>query len=163
MTGWRQRLQALGGRLAGPAPPAQGPKAAIPSATPAPGVPRPAAASPPPARPAPAGGVVIVTVLGLEGETLEPVLDLVEGECRRLGRKPVLVTDGFDLAPFRRRRLVVEQVPDAEAMALLAPDLPWSHYRERLFTLLARRWRPTATVSFGRRPEPACLQAIERR
>lgn len=126
-------------------------------------------AAAPAARPAPAstgtggGGVVVVTVLGLDGEALEKVLDLVQAECRALGRKPVLVTDGFELTPFRRRRLIVEQVPDAEAMAVLAPDLPWTLYRERLFGLLGRRWRPTASVSFGRRPDAACLAALELR
>lgn len=129
------------------------------------------AAGPPPAtRPAPApkpaaqgGGVVVVTVLGLAGDALEKVLDLVEAECRKLGRKPVLVTDRDDLAPFRRRKLIVEQVPDAEALAVRAPDLPWRLYRERLFALIGRRWLPAAAVSFGRRPEPGCLAALEER
>lgn len=150
MSGWLARLRALPARLA-----------ALPTASRRP----PAAPPAPAAAPAPdaEGGVVVVTVLGLSGEALEKVLDLVQAECRGLGRKPVLVTDGFELGPFRRRRLIVEQVPDAEAMAVLAPDLPWTLYRERLFALLGRRWRPTASVSFGRRPDAACLQALERR
>ncbi len=107
--------------------------------------------------------MVVVTVLGLEGEPLEKVLDLVQAQCRALGRKPVLVTDGCALEPFRRRRLIVEQVPDAEAMAERAPDLPWQLYRERLFALIGRRWRPSATVSFGRRPDVRCLAALQER
>jgi hypothetical protein len=146
---WLARLRALPGRLTAPAP-----AAPAPAAAPAPPAPTATAAT---------GGVVVVTVLGLSGEALEKVLDLVQAECRGLGRKPVLVTDGFELTPFRRRRLIVEQVPDAEAMAVLAPDLPWRLYRERLFALLGRRWRPTASVSFGRRPDAACLAALERR
>lgn len=129
-----------------------------------------AAGSPPATRaataPKPAGqpgGVVVVTVLGLAGDALEKVLDMVDAECRKLGRKPVLVTDRDDLAPFRRRNLIVEQVPDAEALAARAPDLPWRQYRERLFALIGRRWRPAASVSFGRRPEPGCLAALEER
>jgi hypothetical protein len=109
------------------------------------------------------GGVVVVTVLGLAGEALEKVLDMVEAECRKLGRKPVLVTDRDDLTPFRRRKLIVEQVPDAEALAGRDPDLPWRLYRERLFALIGRRWRPSASASFGRRPDPACLAALEER
>lgn len=125
-----------------------------------PAPPGPAAqAPPPPAK----GGVVVVTVLGLGGEPLEKVLDLVQAECRSLGRKAVLVTDRDELAPFRRRRLIVEQVPDAEAMAARLPDLPWRLYRERQFALIGRRWRPTASVSFGRRPDAACLAALEER
>ncbi|MDW8369821.1 MAG: hypothetical protein RMK81_06065 [Geminicoccaceae bacterium] len=109
------------------------------------------------------GGVVVVTVLGLGGEALERVLDLVEQQCRGLGRKAVFVTDGDDLAPFRRRKLVVEQVPDAEALAVRLPELPWTLYRERLFGLIGRRWRPSATASFGRKPPEACLAALRER
>ena len=154
MSDWLARLRALPARLAAAAPPAAARPTTAPVAPPAPAA---------PTTPAADGGVVVVTVLGLEGEALEKVLDLVQAECRGLGRKPVLVTDGFELTPFRRRRLIVEQVPDAEAMGVLAPDLPWTLYRERLFALLGRRWRPTASVSFGRRPEPACLAALELR
>lgn len=152
MSDWLARLRALSARLA-----------AAPAARPSPAPVSSPAAPPASKGTAAGGGVVVVTVLGLDGEALEKVLDLVQAECRALGRKPVLVTDGFDLAPFRRRRLIVEQVPDAEAMAVLAPDLPWTLYRERLFGLLGRRWRPTASVSFGRRPDAACLAALELR
>lgn len=123
---------------------------------------QPAAAAGPP-RPTPTGGVIVVTVLGLGGEALEKVLDMVQSECRALGRKSVLVTDRDDLAPFRRRCLIVEQVPDAEALAARAPDLPWRLYRERLFGLIGRRWRPIASASFGRKPEAACLAALNER
>lgn len=133
----------------------------LPGGAAAPGPSGPPAAAAPPAPPA--GGVVVVTVLGLGGEALEKVLDLVQAECRSLGRKAVLVTDRDDLAPFRRRKLIVEQVPDAEALAARVPDLPWALYRERLFALIGRRWRPTARASFGRRPEPGCLAALDER
>lgn len=106
---------------------------------------------------------MVVTVLGLCGEALEKVLDLVQSECRNLGRKPVFVTDRDEFGPFRRRRLIVEQVPDAEALAARFPDLAWTLYRERLFALIGRRWRPVASVSFGRRPDARCLAALDER
>ncbi|MFO1039526.1 MAG: hypothetical protein U1E45_21995 [Geminicoccaceae bacterium] len=108
----------------------------------------------------PSGGVVLVTVLGLGGDPLEGVLDLVERECRKRGTRPVFVTDRQELTAFRRRRLIVEQVVDAEAKALGAPDLAWPVYRRRQYALLAARWRPATTISFGRRPEPACLAVL---
>lgn len=108
----------------------------------------------------PSGGVVLVTVLGLGGDPLEGVLDLVERECRKRGTRPVFVTDRQELTAFRRRRLIVEQVVDAEAKVLGAPDLAWPVYRRRQYALLAARWRPATTISFGRRPEPACLAVL---
>lgn len=118
-------------------------------------------ATAPPSKPATSqGGVVVVTVLGLGGEALEQVLDLVQRECRALGRKPVFVTDGCDFAPFRRRKLIVEQVPDGGWMTARAPDLPVWLYEERLFGLIGRRWRPSAVVHFGRRPREACVVAL---
>lgn len=132
-----------------------------PSPAPAPTPSVPGKAGAPAAKPE--GGVVVVTVLGLAGEALERVLDLVQEQCRSLGRKAVLVTDAVELAPFRRRKLIVEQVPDAEALAARLPELPWVLYRERLFGLIGRRWRPTATASFGRKPPDACLAALRER
>jgi hypothetical protein len=75
----------------------------------------------------------------------------------------VFVTDRDEFGPFRRRRLIVEQVPDAEALAVRFPDLPWTLYRERLFALIGRRWRPVASASFGRRPDARCLAALDER
>ncbi|MCS6877709.1 MAG: hypothetical protein N2038_07630 [Geminicoccaceae bacterium] len=123
----------------------------------------PVAPPPAPSPPAAEGGVVVVTVLGLGGEALEKVLEMVHRECRALGRKPVFVTDGADFAPFRRRRLVVEQVPDAALMRLRVPDLPWWLYEERLFALIGKRWRASAVVHFGRRPSEGCLSALNER
>jgi hypothetical protein len=120
----------------------------------------PEPADPPKAAPA-RGGNVVVTVLGLSGEALEHVLTLAERQCAARGSRPVFVTDGLDFAPFRRRRLVVDQVIDAEALAASSPDLPWQAYRQRQYALLAARWQPVAVITFGRSPDADCLAALE--
>lgn len=141
--GWRRRL--LG--------PWRRPGAAVPAA--------PARAAPPAAAPSPAkGGVVAVTVLGLSGEALERVIEIARQQCAAAGTRPVFVTDLPDLEPFRRRRLVADQVVDAEARQATTPDLPWRLYRQRQYALLAARWRPRAVVSFGRQPDDDCVRAL---
>jgi hypothetical protein len=107
------------------------------------------------------GGNVVVTVLGLSGDALEQVLTLAERQCAARGSRPVFVTDGLDFAPFRRRRLIADQVIDAEALAAGSPDLPWQAYRRRQYALLAARWQPVAVISFGRAPGADCLAALE--
>jgi hypothetical protein len=107
------------------------------------------------------GGNVLVTVLGLSGEALERVLDLAQQQCMERGSRPVFVTDAHDFAPFRRRRLVADQVVEAEALAASSPDLPWPAYRRRQYALLAARWQPVAVITFGRSPEADCLAALE--
>lgn len=100
------------------------------------------------------GGNVLVAVLDLTGESLEQVLDMVGKQCAANGTRPVFVTESMDLLPFRLRRLAVEQVVDAEARAVSAPELPWRLYRARQLRLIRERWKPVAVVSFGRRPGP---------
>jgi hypothetical protein len=104
--------------------------------------------------------VIAVTVLGLGGEALERVLELVERECAITGARPVFVTDSHELEPFRRRKLLVDQVVDAEARIAAAPDLPWRLYRCRQYALLGARWRPRAVVGFGRQPDEDCLAGL---
>ena len=106
------------------------------------------------------GGVIAVTVLGLSGEALERVLELVVRECASTGMRPVFVTDGHELEPFRRRKLLVDQVVDAEARLSAAPGLPWRLYRRRQYALMGARWRPRSVVGFGRQPDEDCLAEL---
>ena len=165
MSGWRDRLGNLWRGAAGAdTAAAPQPQASVP----APNSPTQAAAAPAPApRPGPAkkkaagrGGVVAVTVLGLSGDALERVLDMVERECATTGARPVFVTDSHELEPFRRRKLLVDQVVDAEARLAAAPDLPWRLYRRRQYALMGARWRPQAVVAFGRQPDEDCLAEL---
>jgi hypothetical protein len=143
--GWRARVS-------GWLRPAASPKAGPPSV----------AVAEPPARARPPGPAprVAVTVLGLSGEALERVVEIAERQCAETGARPVFVTDGHDFAPFRRRRLVVDQVVDAEVRAASSPGLAWRLYRRRQYALLAARWRPAAVISFGRQPDEDCLEAL---
>jgi hypothetical protein len=68
---------------------------------------------------------------------------------RERGDRPVFVTDGHELEPFRRRKLLVDQVVDAEARLAAAPDLPWRLYRRRQYALMGavggrKRWPGSA-------------------
>jgi hypothetical protein len=105
---------------------------------------------------------VAVTVLGMEGAALEQVITTAQTQCAARGARPIFVTDGHDFTPFRQRKLTVEQVVDAEARLLTAPDLAWRSYRRRQYTLIAARWRPIAVVSFGRSPDEDCLEALQK-
>ena len=102
-----------------------------------------------------------VTVLGLAGDSLDSVLTLVGRECKRQGIKPVFITDQMDLALFRSRKLVVDQVVDVERRARDVPELPWRSYLRGQCALLARRWQFEAVIGFGRRLEPDCLEALQ--
>lgn len=104
--------------------------------------------------------MVAVTVLGLSGEALERVIEIARQQCAAAGTRPVFVTDLPDFEPFRRHRLVADQVVDAEARQATTPDLPWRLYRQRQYALLATRWRPRAVVSFGRQPDEDCVRAL---
>jgi hypothetical protein len=106
--------------------------------------------------------VLAVTVLGLGGDSLEEVLTLAERESRHQGLQPLFITDQSDLEPFRRRRLIVDQVIDAERRAIDLPELPWRLYLRAQYALMGRRWQPEALVSFGRPPEAECVEALQR-
>jgi hypothetical protein len=146
----------------GAAKPASQPQ---PKTPPAPAASRPAT---PATTPATAPGkppprtVVAVTVLGLDGEALEQVAGLIERQCAEQNLQAICITDQSDFAPFRRRRLIVDQVVDAERRVMEMPELSWRLYRHAQFVLLGKRWRPTTVISFGRPPEADCLAALER-
>ncbi|MFL5335835.1 MAG: hypothetical protein ACJ8H8_22305 [Geminicoccaceae bacterium] len=103
-----------------------------------------------------------MTVLGLDGDALEQVAGLIERQCAEQNMQAICITDQSDFAPFRRRRLIVDQVIDAERRVMEMPELPWRLYRHAQFVLLGKRWRPTMVISFGRPPEADCLEALER-
>ena len=105
--------------------------------------------------------VVAVTVLGLDGESLETVAALIERQCAERHMQAVCITDQNDFSPFRRRGLIVDQVVDAERRMKDAPELSWRLYRHAQFVLLGKRWRPATVISFGRLPDPDCLKALE--
>lgn len=122
----------------------------------------PAAPAAPPPEPAVAsrGGWVAVCVLGLDGAVLEQVVATALAEAQAVGRRPVFITDGDRFEVFRQHRVAVEQVVEPRAAARRAPDLAWDLYRVRQFHLLARKWRPSAVVTFGTRPPADCLEAL---
>jgi hypothetical protein len=139
-----------GARKAPPEPAAAASRPPTPKPVP------PAPAKPPPRQ------VVAVTVLGLDGQRLEQVAGVIERQCAERNMQPVCITDQSDFGPFRRRRMIVDQVVNAERRAMDMPELPWRLYRHAQFVLLGQRWRPAAVISFGRPPEPDCLAALKR-
>lgn len=158
--------EALGRWLRQPAEPAA-PPPAVPEKARQPAT-EPVASPPPkpaPAKPAPKPAprtVVAVTMLGLDGDSLESVAGLVERQCVERNMQPVCIVDQHDFGPFRRRGMIVDQVVDAERRAKDSPELPWHLYRRAQFVLLGRRWHPGLVISFGRPPEADCLEALER-
>lgn len=126
----------------------------------APPAPTAAPAAPAEASAAKAGGWVAVCVLGLDGAVLDQVVATAQAEAQAVGRRPVFITDSDRFEVFRERRAVVEQVVDPRAAQRRAPDLAWELYRLRQFQLLARKWRPSAVVTFGTRPPADCLEAL---
>jgi hypothetical protein len=95
---------------------------------------------------------MLVTVLGLSGRPLEEVLELVTKGAETKPIVPVFVTDGFDFAPFRRRRLRFEYVPDRDRQQRFAPELDWDLYLRRRYALLREKWQAKSVISFGSRP-----------
>lgn len=150
------------GRWLGQRPPAPLPP---PAPVPAPPAPKPSPKPPvsapaPPPKPQPRT-VVAVTMLGLDGDSLENVAALVERQCAERHMQPICIIDCNEFGPFRRRRMIVDQVVDAERRTMDAPELPWRLYRHAQFVLLGKRWHPATVISFGRPPDADCLAALE--
>jgi hypothetical protein len=95
---------------------------------------------------------MLVTVLGLSGRALEEVLELVTKGAETKPIVPVFVTDIFDFAPFRRRRLRFEYIPDRDRQQRFAPELDWHLYLRRRYALLGEKWQAKSVISFGSRP-----------
>jgi hypothetical protein len=122
----------------------------VPKPSPPASVSSPPKPVPAPANPAPA--TMLVTVLGLSGHPLEEVLELVTRGAETKPIVPVFITDIFDFAPFRRRRLRFEYIPDRDRQQRFAPELDWDLYLRRRYTLLREKWQAKSVVSFGSRP-----------
>jgi hypothetical protein len=111
---------------------------------------RPSAPLVPP--PSPPRAFVLVTVLGLSRRALDEVLKLVAKEAETKPIVPVFITDDLDFAPFRKRRLRFEYLPDRDRQQRFAPDLDWDLYLRRRYALLSAKWQAKSTISFGRPP-----------
>jgi hypothetical protein len=131
---WRRRIEATS---------AGKPTQAVPECSPCTPV------APPPS---PARTVVLVTVLGLTGRALDEILKLVTMQAETKPIVPVFITDGFDFAPFRQRRLRFEYVPDRDRQQRFAPELDWDLYLRRRYALLGEKWQAKSIISFGRPP-----------
>jgi hypothetical protein len=95
---------------------------------------------------------MLVTVLGLSGQALDEVLELVTKGAETNPIVPVFITDSFDFAPFRRRRLRFEYLPDRDRQQRFAPELDWDLYLRRRYALLREKWQAKSVISFGTRP-----------
>jgi hypothetical protein len=102
--------------------------------------------------PSSARAFVLVTVLGLSRRALEEVLKLVAKEAETKPIVPVFITDDLDFAPFRKRRLRFEYLPDRDRQQRFAPDLDWDLYLRRRYALLSAKWQTKSIISFGRPP-----------
>jgi hypothetical protein len=98
-----------------------------------------------------------VTVLGLSGRALDEVLELVVNRAKATPTAPVFVTDTFDFAAFRRRRLRFEYMPDRDRQQRFAPKLDWDLYLRHRYALLGEKWQAQSIISFGRPPPPGCV------
>ncbi len=93
--------------------------------------------------------VVMVLVMGINGDDLPRLLDMVATKSREDDVVPIIVTDYVNFVVFRERGLIFEYLPDDEQRKAHAADLDWKLYELRRLTLLRRKWRPINTVAFG--------------
>ncbi|HEX2528514.1 MAG TPA: hypothetical protein VHL31_19725, partial [Geminicoccus sp.] len=117
--------------------------------------PKKAAAQKPKVRP-----IVVVTVLGLQGDALTEVIRTVIAECDQAATRPLFITDGSSFGPFRSGRSLFEQVIDVAVCSARRPELDWRAYGEMQYRLIGRKWKPVTTVAFGRPPDPAFVEAM---
>jgi hypothetical protein len=103
-----------------------------------------------------------VTVLGMQGDALDNVIQTVTTECQQARTRPLFVTDGSDFARFRAGRFLFEQVVDVEVCRTRRPELDWRSYGERQYRLIGRKWKPVTAIAFGRQPDPSFLDAAMR-
>ena len=73
----------------------------------------------------------------------------------------ICIIDCNEFGPFRRRRMIVDQVVDAERRAMDAPELPGASTATPSSCSCGKRWHPATVISFGRLPDADCLAALE--
>jgi GR25 family glycosyltransferase involved in LPS biosynthesis len=140
---WRRRRQA-----AGSAPPMGGRAASPPALV----LPRPPTWLPPlraHSQKSSKAHAIAAVVVGLEGEALVRVLDLLRAQRAGSDIEPILLTDCDAFGLFRERGLVFEHLPSAGQRRHLAPDLDWDLHLLRRLALIRRKWQPVRIIAFG--------------
>ena len=99
---------------------------------------------------------IMVLVCGLSPDDLTAVLSRIGEGLLPAGIVPVFVTDGSELAPFRARRALFEQLP-LRPPAGRGPARDHELYAARRFCLLGDRWEPLRVVAFG----PAAARQLD--
>ena len=97
----------------------------------------------------PDGRVVMVLAMGVNGEDLPRLLEMVAKTSREDDIVPIIVTDYVDFVSFRANGTIFEYLPGGEQRNTYAADLDWKLYELRRLTLLRRKWRPINTIAFG--------------
>ena len=97
----------------------------------------------------PKAHAIIALVVGLTGDELVGVLDLLRAQRARSDHEPILVTDCDACELFRARGLAFEYLPAPGLRTRLLPQLDWELYLLRRLALLRRKWQPVRIVAFG--------------
>jgi GR25 family glycosyltransferase involved in LPS biosynthesis len=97
----------------------------------------------------PKAHAIMALVVGLAGDELIGVLDLLRAQRARSDLEPIPVTDCDAFELFRARQLAFEFLPAPGLRARLAPELDWDLYLLRRLALLRRKWQPVRIVAFG--------------
>ena len=97
----------------------------------------------------PKAQTIMALVVGLAGDELVRVLDLLRAQRARSDFEPIVVTDSDALQLFRARQLALEYLPAPGLRERLAPQLDWDLYLMRRLALLRRKWQPVRIVAFG--------------
>lgn len=97
----------------------------------------------------PALTAVIVTLIGIEAEQIDEIIDVT---ARRFGKqhKIVYLTDSLDFMRFRDRNAIFEYMPSALEQKLHAAEISWNSYLGRRWRLLVSKWQPVHVISYGR-------------
>jgi hypothetical protein len=91
----------------------------------------------------------MVLAVGIDGEDLPRLLDMVATTSHEDDVVPIVVTDHADFVAFRDHGLIFEYLPDETQQKAHATDLEWKLYILRRLALLRRKWRPGNTIAFG--------------
>ena len=96
----------------------------------------------------PALTAIIITIIGIEAEQIDEVLDVT---ARRFGKKHKIVylTDSLDFMRFRDRNAIFEYLPSTLEQKLHAAEISWNSYLARRWRLLVSKWQPVHVISYG--------------